>query len=92
MGGAGAAPAQWPLIVVGGVAGGVGSLLDSLLGAPLQYSGWCAEKKLVVETPRRSAEHICGRDVLDNHQVNFIAAAATSALGAIAVASSGALR
>lgn len=33
-----AAP-QWPLIIVGGIAGLFGSLLDSILGATLQYSG-----------------------------------------------------
>jgi len=32
-------PAQWPIIVAGGFAGLVGSLVDSILGATLQYSG-----------------------------------------------------
>lgn len=32
-------PAQWPIIVAGGFAGLVGSVVDSLLGATLQYSG-----------------------------------------------------
>lgn len=30
---------QWPIVVYGGVAGLLGSLLDSLLGAHMQYSG-----------------------------------------------------
>lgn len=30
---------QWPLIVYGGVAGLLGSMLDSFLGAHMQYSG-----------------------------------------------------
>lgn len=30
---------QWPIIVYGGVAGLVGSMLDSFLGAHMQYSG-----------------------------------------------------
>jgi uncharacterized protein (TIGR00297 family) len=91
-GGGGAAPAQWPLIPLGAAAGGVGSLVDSLLGATLQYSAWCDEQKLVVETPRATAKRICGRHVLDNHQVNFLAAAITSALGAALVARSAAFR
>lgn len=32
-------PVQWPIIVAGGFAGLVGSVVDSLLGATLQYSG-----------------------------------------------------
>ena len=82
-----ATPAQWPLIALGAAAGVAGSLIDSLLGATLQYSGWCEEKKLVVERPTPTARHISGMHLLDNHQVNFLAAAATSALGAVAAAS-----
>lgn len=33
------ADTQWPLIVYGGVAGLLGSMLDSFLGAHMQYSG-----------------------------------------------------
>lgn len=30
---------QWPIVVYGGVAGLLGSMLDSFLGAHMQYSG-----------------------------------------------------
>lgn len=33
-----AAP-QWPIIVMGGIGGLLGSIVDSILGATLQYSG-----------------------------------------------------
>lgn len=32
-------PPQWPIIIAGGFAGLIGSLVDSILGATLQYSG-----------------------------------------------------
>ena len=32
-------PAQWPLLVVGLMAGVLGSIIDSFLGAVFQYSG-----------------------------------------------------
>lgn len=33
------APPQWPIIVFGALAGFLGSVIDSLMGATLQYSG-----------------------------------------------------
>ena len=32
-------PPQWPVVILGGVAGFMGSLVDSCLGATVQYSG-----------------------------------------------------
>lgn len=34
---------QWPIILYGGVAGLLGSMLDSFLGAHMQYSGSSAD-------------------------------------------------
>ena len=65
-----AAP-QWPIIIVGGIGGFVGSILDSVLGATLQYSG-INEKGVVVERPGKGVKHISGRQILDNHSVNLL--------------------
>jgi uncharacterized membrane protein len=52
--------------------------MDSLLGACLQYSGWCSVQKKVVSIPSSTTTHISGMNVLDNHQVNFISALLSS--------------
>lgn len=33
------ATSQWPVIIIGGIGGFIGSIIDSVLGATLQYSG-----------------------------------------------------
>ncbi|XP_032674826.1 transmembrane protein 19 isoform X2 [Odontomachus brunneus] len=65
-----AAP-QWPIIVLGGLAGFFGSILDSIFGATLQYSG-VNEDGLIVERPAKGVKHISGKQILDNHSVNLL--------------------
>lgn len=69
-------PAQWPIIVFGGVAGLLGSMIDSLIGATLQYSG-LDESGRIVERPGAGIRHISGVRVLDNHSVNLISSILT---------------
>ena len=71
-------PPQWPVIVIGCLGGFLGSAFDSLLGATLQYSGFCSVKKRVVHKPSPTVKHISGRSILDNHGVNFVSCLLTS--------------
>lgn len=71
-------PPQWPVIVIGCLGGFLGSAFDSLLGATVQYSGYCSVKKRVVYKPSPTARHISGRSILDNHSVNFVSCLLTS--------------
>ncbi|KPP73582.1 transmembrane protein 19-like [Scleropages formosus] len=65
-----AAP-QWPIIVYGSAAGFFGSLLDSFLGANMQYSGYDESIGKVVNHETRTAKHISGKPILDNNAVNL---------------------
>ncbi|GFO10124.1 transmembrane protein 19 [Plakobranchus ocellatus] len=71
------APAQWPVILYGGLAGFLGSLVDSLLGGALQFSGKHPKLDYVVERPGPGVQHISGVDILDNHSVNLLASLLT---------------
>ncbi|XP_047430808.1 transmembrane protein 19 [Mugil cephalus] len=62
---------QWPIVVYGGVAGLVGSLLDSFLGAHMQYSGFDSSIGKVVSYESATTQWICGKPILDNNAVNL---------------------
>ncbi|KAK3544388.1 hypothetical protein QTP86_010135 [Hemibagrus guttatus] len=65
-----AAP-QWPLVVYGAVAGLLGSVLDSLLGAVMQYSGYDESTGMVVNSVAPKVKWISGKPILDNNGVNL---------------------
>ncbi|XP_054301412.1 transmembrane protein 19 isoform X2 [Pongo pygmaeus] len=62
---------QWPIIAFGGLAGLLGSIVDSYLGATMQYTGLDESTGMVVNSPTNEAKHIAGKPILDNNAVNL---------------------
>lgn len=79
-----AAIEQWKLIPLGLVAGLVGSVLDSVLGATLQYSGYNAATGRVTSRPGPEVQHISGLPWLSNNAVNAVSASTTAIITALA--------
>lgn len=71
-------PAQFPLIFLGGIAGLLGSVIDSYLGAIFQFSGQSKEG-FIVENPNEAVRKISGRfKLLNNHSVNLVSCLITA--------------
>ena len=68
---------------IGGIAGFLGSFIDSVMGATLQYSGINKKTGAIIEKPPQDSNsviHITGTNILDNHEVNLLSSLVTTFL------------
>ncbi|KDQ08381.1 hypothetical protein BOTBODRAFT_138976 [Botryobasidium botryosum FD-172 SS1] len=82
--GAGAAPLLWEMLYLGALAGGMGSAIDSFLGATMQRTRYSTSKKFILledsDDASPDTKVVSGLNLLSNTQVNMISSALTGGL------------
>jgi len=71
-------PPQWPLLIVGTIAGLLGSIIDSIVGATVQFSGYERSTGKITSKSGPGIVWISGSEILDNHSVNLISTLVTA--------------
>lgn len=71
-------PPQWPLLLVASIAGLIGSMIDSIIGATMQFSGYELETGKIVGKSKQGVIWISGAEILDNHSVNLVSTLVTA--------------
>ncbi|XP_029121245.1 protein PGR isoform X2 [Elaeis guineensis] len=74
---------QFLIIPIASAAGFCGSMMDSLLGATLQFSGYCTLRKKVVGKQGPTVIKISGMNILDNNGVNAVSVLSTTLVTSI---------
>ena len=73
-----ASSTQLWIIPLATLAGALGSIIDSLMGATLQYSAVDAKTGLVNSHPTPGDKHITGMHLVNNHMVNYLSSVLTA--------------